>query len=47
MNLNFLPHMGWGFWMVRQTGFSEVEVDHYNPAIDGSLTPAIDSPSPR
>ena len=43
MNLNFLPHMGWGFWMVRQTGFLEEQVDHYNPAIDGSLAPAIDT----
>ena len=29
--------------MVRQGGFLQVEVDHYNPAIDGSLAPAIDT----
>ena len=28
--------------MVRQAGFPAERVDHYNPAIGGSLAPAID-----
>ena len=35
-----------GLFEVRQAGFLEEEVDLFNPAIGGSLAPAIDSHHP-